>query len=85
MNSDREHEQQQFEAFLAAYHDAILAERELPSAADMPEELAQRLREAQECVDQLHSMWGPAFAPPRDFLQNPHPTRAIPRPRTPRV
>lgn len=55
-----DHQQQrQFETLLVAYHEALLDGREQAFEADLPAQLAQRLREAQECLDLLHSVLKP--------------------------
>jgi WD40 repeat protein/serine/threonine protein kinase len=61
MTSDRKRRERTFEALLTAYDDAALSGRGEEFEADLPAELAERLREARQCVDQLHAVWGAAF------------------------
>ncbi len=64
MTSQRKQRERQFEVLLAAYDEARLLGNATKFETDLPADLVQRLREAQACVDELHSMWGPAQLSP---------------------
>ena len=49
-------EQSQFDALLAAYHEAIATGKAPDESVEVPQAFAERFRQAQDGVDRLHEL-----------------------------
>ncbi len=73
MSTDRRQEQRQFEALLAECHEALIDGRRAGFEIELPGPLADRLRDAQDCLERLHALWGPTCPPPDDTVPDSEP------------